>query len=255
MSNERRAASASRHWSVQFGPDSVTDQKRKVWTQPPCAIHVVTAENRGLYEKELEASFRLRHHVYVTERGWQEFRSPDQRETDRYDNADAIYLLAIEDGSQRLVGGARLVPTIKGPVLPELASLSTGYVMPRCPHTFHLSRLIVVSDRREHSRLNIVLATILCALQEYCLAEDIEQLTMLIRLSLLPLFFELGWNLQPLGIPEVLWGASCTVVTADVTEYALRLTREARGITGSVLVKRGITVPAILMPPVPTRLC
>ncbi|MCL4768398.1 MAG: GNAT family N-acetyltransferase [Hyphomicrobiaceae bacterium] len=222
---------------------------------PPCSIHVVTSENRALYERELEASFRLRHQVYVTERHWDEFRSPDHREMDQYDNAGAIYLLAIEDGSRRLVGGARLVSTVNAPVLGEFKSLAGGYPLPRSPFVFHLSRTIVVADRRENSSLNMVAATILCGIQEYCLAEDIEQLTLLSRMSVLPLFLELGWNPQPLAIPEVLWAASCVVATLDVSETALQRTREVRDIAGSVLVRRGITLPATPPRPVSDRLC
>ena len=219
--------------------------------QPRCVVHVVTAENRHLYQEELEASFRLRHHVYVTERRWSPFRRPDQRQVDQYDTPSAIYLLAIEEESCRLVGGTRLVPTMAAPVLGELDRTE----LPRSPNIFHLSRNIVVADRREGSSFNTVAATIMCGIQEYCLAEDIEQLTVRSRMSLLPTYLELGWNPQPLAMPEVLWGTSCVLAVLDVSELALSRSLAARNITGSVLVRRGITLPAIQQVPGSGWLC
>ena len=225
-----------------------------VLQHPPCDIHVVTVENRNLYEEELEASFRLRHQIYVSERRWEIFRRPDAREIDQYDNAKAINLLAIEQRTRRVVGGARLVPTVHEPPLGEF-KLAGRYELPRSPYVFHVSRIIAAADRRENSSLNIVIAKSLCAIQEYCLEEDIEQLTLLVRMSLLPVLMELGWNPQPIDLPDMICGASCLPGTVDISEVALRRTREARGITRSVLVRRGITLPAISGVRVPERLC
>ena len=60
---------------------------------------------------------------------------------------------------------------------------------------------------------------------------------------------QLGWNPQPLGLPLPLWNTSCVVVTLDVSEVALERTRALRGIKGSVLVRRGITRPAVSLKP------
>lgn len=256
IGKQRHTASYWRYGVKHATPiSSSTGGSRAVWLHPPCAVHVATAENRHLYASELEASFRLRHHVYVTERHWHQFRSDEQRELDQYDNDDAIYLLALEDGTRRLIGGARLVPTIKAPVLGEYSAIQGRHSLPRSPTIFHLSRSIVAPERRGSNYLNTVSATIMCGIQEYCLAEDIEQLTLLVRMSLLPIFMELGWNPQPLAIPEMLWGFSCVVAIVDISEVALRNTREARGITGSVLVRQGISLPAVPPGPISGRLC
>ena len=213
-------------------------------TQLDFLIHVVTAENRNLYERELDENFRLRHRVYAMEYGWESFRHPNGREIDRYDSSETIYLLALEEGTARLLGGARLVPTIKGPPLSGLKGLTT-FSVPRSPFIYHLSRIVVVPERREYPGLNLVASTLLCAAQEYCLSEDIEQLTLLIRTSLLPQYLALGWNPQPLCLPAMLWGASLIPIMVEVSAAALEATRKKRSIAGSVLVRRGITLPAI----------
>jgi hypothetical protein len=68
-------------------------------------IHVVTGDNGHLYGDELQQYFRLRHDIFVEERGWKDLHRPDGLEIDRYDNEHAVYLLAID--RERVVGGQR----------------------------------------------------------------------------------------------------------------------------------------------------
>ena len=45
-------------------------------------VHVITRDNRRLYTDQLEAFFRLRHDIFVGERGWRGLRRADGRELD-----------------------------------------------------------------------------------------------------------------------------------------------------------------------------
>jgi N-acyl-L-homoserine lactone synthetase len=65
-------------------------------------IHVISADNRHVYEDVLDQHFRLRHEIFVEERKWEVLRRPDGREIDAYDNEDAIYLLALD--GRRVLG-------------------------------------------------------------------------------------------------------------------------------------------------------
>lgn len=225
------------------------------WTVPRLAVHLVTAENRQLYWDSLEASFRLRHQVYVTERGWETFRSVDGREVDAHDTHDAIYLLAIEDHDGRVVGSTRLLPTAKGVPLGEFPGLSGAYEFPRSPSAYHFSRFVVAADRRDGQPINTVAAVLRAGLQEFCLSENIDQLTILLPVSLLPVYLELGWNPQPLGLPRTWGGVSCVAATLDVSEVALNQTRQHCGLTGPLLVRREITRPVIAPTPILKHLC
>ena len=71
-------------------------------------IHVITSDNRHLYEPELLAHFRLRHEIYVVERNWTNLASPDGLERDQFDNNDATYILASENG--QIIGVRALCP-------------------------------------------------------------------------------------------------------------------------------------------------
>ncbi|MEC5293601.1 acyl-homoserine-lactone synthase [Aurantimonas sp. C2-3-R2] len=90
-------------------------------------IHIVDSSNRGAYRDELEQHFRLRHDIYVGERGWHNLARPDGREVDAFDTEDAVYLLGILPG-KGVVAGSRLVPSVKphlmSDVFPQLAPQS-----------------------------------------------------------------------------------------------------------------------------------
>ena len=48
-------------------------------------FNIVTAENIGAYQCEMEQAYRLRHNVFVDEMGWEDLRKPDGREIDQFD--------------------------------------------------------------------------------------------------------------------------------------------------------------------------
>jgi acyl-homoserine lactone synthase len=87
-------------------------------------VHIVDRSNRNAYRDELEQHFRLRHEIYVGERGWHDLARRDGREVDAFDNDDAVYLLGILP-DKGVVAGSRLVPSLKphlmSEVFPQLA--------------------------------------------------------------------------------------------------------------------------------------
>jgi len=52
-------------------------------------VHVVDAANSVAYREQLDQYFKLRHHIYVGERGWRTLKRPDGREMDAFDTPDA----------------------------------------------------------------------------------------------------------------------------------------------------------------------
>jgi acyl-homoserine lactone synthase len=85
-------------------------------------IHVVSKENASQYADELQAYYRLRHLIYVEERGWRDLRRDDGLERDQFDNDNAVHLLAIKN--HEVVGGSRMIrmsqPTLLSEVFPRL---------------------------------------------------------------------------------------------------------------------------------------
>jgi len=197
-------------------------------------IHVISAANRFLYEDVIERHFRLRHEIFVGERGWKTLARPDGREVDAYDNIDTVYALAME--GDRIVGGHRLYPTTRttmvAEVFPRLASVRG---VPSDPMIWEWSRFFVVKDRRD-GKLNLEL---LAAVQELCLAEGITHVSAVMETWWLPRFQEAGFVVHPLGLPALIENQWTMAALIEISADTLAHIKSLGQITGSVLLRRG----------------
>jgi acyl-homoserine lactone synthase len=208
-------------------------------------LHIVTSENRHLYQDELEQSFRLRYRVFVQERKWKNLRRPDEREVDQFDNDEAIYLLALEGKDRQVIGGCRLLPTTGPYLLPDVfPELSEGLI-PRAANIFEWGRLYVSPSRREGLASNKTSCLIMAGVMEYCLAEGIDQLVAISEAYWIPRFLELRLNPRPLGLPRQIERTSTLCYTLEPSEIALEKLRLVHGFAHSVLVRTGIEQPAV----------
>ena len=73
-------------------------------------IHIVTAENRHLYGRQLWAMFEGRRLAFVERCGWNDLMVFDGAELDDSDDERAVYLLAL-DADEDLLGAVRARPT------------------------------------------------------------------------------------------------------------------------------------------------
>lgn len=98
-------------------------------------------------EPILEQAFRLRHRVFVEEKGWHDLARPDGREIDDFDHAEAVHLCVTR--GTRLVAYARLLPTTRPHLLSDVLSmLCTGREVPRGIDTMEWTRHCVAADHR-----------------------------------------------------------------------------------------------------------
>jgi acyl-homoserine lactone synthase len=102
-------------------------------------VHVVRDDNRRLYRGEMEQCFRGRYEVCVRERGWTELERPDGRDTDQFDTADAVHLLAID--GRRVIGGIRLNPTTGPTLLSEVFPFLSSGPLIRSADVYDKTRL------------------------------------------------------------------------------------------------------------------
>jgi len=158
---------------------------------------------------------------------------PDGRECDQFDNDDAIYLLAIE--GQKVVGGSRLIPTLKPHLLDEVFPHLAQKGVPRAHNIYEWTRVHVIKERREGRNRGVALGSLFCGVLEYCLAHDVVALTALVEMWWLPHFHEMGWTLDPLGLPELINGEWSIAISLSIDRRTLETTREMFGIREPVL--------------------
>jgi acyl-homoserine lactone synthase len=199
-------------------------------------IHIITRTNRHLYDRELVAHFRLRHQIYVEERKWTNLARPDELEHDQFDNEHACYVLAIE--GDRVVGGSRLIPSTEPHLLSEVfPHLVAVRGLPRAPNIYEWTRMFVVKERREGRNMGRTAGTVICGVLEYCLETGIVNLTALIEMWWLPRFQDMGWQLTPLGLPELISGEWSVAVKMTVDEQTLQSTRAYHDLMQPVVLK------------------
>lgn len=202
-------------------------------------VHAVRADNRHLYERELDQHHRIRRDVYIGEHGWRALVDVDGREIDAFDTPEAVYLLGIEPGVG-VVSGTRLLPswrpTLLSAVFPQLAAVRG---MPEGAHVYEWTRFFVEKSRREEHRLARAGGAVLCAMLEYCLDEDIHTLRAVGEAWWLPRVMGLGWRPQPLGLTIEHDGMTLAGFRFEATRAALARTRQVYDIHASCLVVRG----------------
>jgi acyl-homoserine lactone synthase len=201
-------------------------------------IHIVDRSNRGAYRDQLEQHFRLRHEIYVGERGWFDLARSDGREMDAFDNEDAVYLLGIIPG-RGVVAGSRLIPTLKphlmSEVFPELALDG----VPRVNDIFEWTRIFVVPALRQPGTPCLAAGIVYCGIIEFCLRRSISQLSIVCETYWVGRLAKLGWNPQPLGPAMEHRGETIIGLIVDMGEAALETTRQAYAISRSVLWAQG----------------
>lgn len=183
-------------------------------------IHVVDRSNAAAYADLLDQYFRVRHDIFVVERGWSTLARADGRERDQFDTEDATYVLAIEDG--KIVAGSRLVPcdrpTLLGEVYPWMVQRGAP---PSDAATIEWTRVFVVKDRREGRFGGRLTGEITCALVAHALDQGAEALCGVVDAWWLPFFVEQGFVVKPLGLPETLDGKEAIAIHLPITSRTL----------------------------------
>lgn len=197
-------------------------------------IHIVDRSNRSTYRDELEQHFRLRHEIYVGERGWHDLARPDGREVDAFDTDDAVYLLGILPG-RGVVAGSRLVPSLKPHLMSDVFPRLAPAGVPRAGDIFEWTRIFVVPALRQPGRPCLAAGIVYCGIIEFCLQRGVSRLTIVCETYWHNRLARLGWNPRPLGPHIEHHGDTIVGLLVDMTEAALERTRETYGIGHSVL--------------------
>lgn len=197
-------------------------------------LHLINRENRSRYVDLLESHYRLRHRVYVYERGWKALDRPDGREIDQFDNDDATYLIWAR--GTEVLGAARFVPTDKphlmSDIFPHTATLAP---VPRRSSVWEITRFFSVRDPAGAVSRNTVIGDILCAMFEMGLHHDLEAISVVCDTFFLPRFLEQNIKAVPLGLPTPYPEGVCIACMLPVDHEQLSAARSARGVTNAVL--------------------
>jgi N-acyl-L-homoserine lactone synthetase len=187
-------------------------------------VDVITANNRHRYTALLEQMHRDRKKVFVDRFKWDIPVVDGQFEIDQFDNADAIYLMALDPRRQRHLGSVRLLPSTGSHLLADIFPHLCEKGVPAAPDVWEITRLLTtpakdVDPRPTHMQ-------IIMALCEFGLLYGIRQYTCVVHMHLLSALLALGWECEPLGEPQLIAGDMCGALAINITPATLQLFRD-----------------------------
>jgi acyl-homoserine lactone synthase len=198
-------------------------------------LHAVDRTNQSFYEKHLDRYFRLRHDIYVGERGWRDLARTDGLERDAFDTVDAIYLIGISPEGD-VVAGSRLVPSWKPHLLESVFPALASHNVPIAADIFEWTRVFVVPALRSKGGSSPAAGRLYCGIAEFCLRRGIRKLSVVTEPHWFERFEQLGWRPKLLGNPVAGPDGPIIGVLLDMTEEALARIRAIYRVTGAVLL-------------------
>lgn len=198
-------------------------------------IHIVTPANANRYADAMEQAWRLRHAIFVGEKGWSELARPDGREIDQFDTPHAVHFLAMEDDT--VVGYSRLLPTTRPHLLSDVLPQLCEGERPVGPQIWEWTRQGVARSHRAKGRVvNPVSIALLTGIVEWGLAHGVHSLLLQMPTLYMIHVIQLHFRPQPLGLPVQIAGEEIMAATARFDARTLAKLRAVRGDSRSLLV-------------------
>jgi len=189
-------------------------------------IHMVGGGNRALYASQLAEMYRLRKVHFVDERGWRALQVQDDEERDAYDDARALYFLAL-DRFGRIEVSMRARPTDDRSMLADIFPhlVAPGGEPVNAPGVWEISRIFATRTARGRRgllrRAELFLATV-----EAACAAGVRRLVGMTDTYLLPQTLSAGWRVRILGLPAAYPEGEAIAVEVDSSPEGLLAMQE-----------------------------
>lgn len=176
----------------------------------------------------MEQAFRLRHEIFVQEKGWEDIRKADERETDQFDTNDALHMLLYEE--KQLIGYQRMLPTTSPYLLSEIYPHLCEYDLPKDENIWEWTRFAVSKEHRKGGRkLSPASNALLSGIVEWGLEKGVHSIVIEMNPIWLLRLVQLHFRVTPLGITHKISNEETLAVIASFDERTLARLREMRG--------------------------
>lgn len=181
---------------------------------------IATGDSGQLSVQVMSLMHEFRHSVFVKRLGWS-LPLPEGVERDEYDTSEAKYLVS-RDSSERVTACARLLPTTKAYMLPELFPQLLGdCATPRDSGIWELSRFATtVRKTREGRVLGLSKPTLefLGAVFEFARRHGVSRLILVTSIGIERLMLRAGLLVHRVAPPAMVNGNPCVSVFIDVPD-------------------------------------
>ena len=147
------------------------------------------------------AMWQDRRRVLIDRLGWA-LQSPDGlHELDQYDGDETLYLIAWQPETRRHLGSVRLLPSTGPHLLRDIFPHLCATGVPTGADVWEITRLVTAPGLNRAEALQ-VRRQLAIALFEHALGAGITRYTMVTHLPWLPSLLSIGWDAEPLGMPQ-----------------------------------------------------
>jgi N-acyl-L-homoserine lactone synthetase len=194
-------------------------------------IQLIEAADRPAFESQLAEMYRERKRVFVDRLGWEVPVVAGEFEIDQFDTDRAVYVLALDaDGAQ--LGSARLLPSTGPTLLSEIFPHLCERGVPRGDDIWEITRMCTAPGV---ANAKLVRQKLMVGMVEFALLNGIRRFTLVSHLPYLSALLAIGWDCEPLGLPQEHAGQMVGALVVNVTPDTLSLLRMRANLRGPVL--------------------
>ena len=184
----------------------------------------------------MDRAYRLRHAIFVEEKGWEDLRHPDDRERDRFDDEHAIHQICLH--GDEIVGYQRLLPTTRPHLLSDVLGDLCRRKAPRGAHIFEWTRFCVAPGYREmRPRGTGPFLELSQGVVEWGMANRVDTVTVAIDWRLMVIAMQLRFFVRPLGFPKRIGRDEVVALRMSFNSETLAAIHQARGTAEPVLAR------------------
>jgi N-acyl-L-homoserine lactone synthetase len=198
-------------------------------------IDMVLPENRFDFAHSLLEMHHDRKRVFVDRLGWGLPSRQSWLEVDEFDSEFAVYLIARAPDTGRHEGSLRLLPSTKPHMLASVFPSLCANGVPVSDHCWEISRLVAPPGETRGAALVRVYRLLALAVVEFALLNGIQHYSLVTEAHRVPALLSVGWDVHPLGLPEVCMGQQLQALQVVIDDDTLSKMRHRLGIEESVL--------------------
>src|SRR5437879_9905975 len=194
-------------------------------------IQLIEAADRPAFESQLAQRYSERKRVFVDRLGWEVPVVAGEFEIDQFDTDRAVYVLALDPGGAQL-GSARLLPSTGPTLLSEVFPHLCERGVPTGDDIWEITRMCTAPGIAD---AKLVRQKLMVGMVEFALLNGIRRFTLVSHIPYLSALLAIGWDCEPLGLPQEHAGQMVGALVVNVTPDTLSLLRMRANLTGPVL--------------------
>lgn len=182
-------------------------------------FHIIDQSSRQDFAAELREARKLRHRVFVEERGWEALRRADGEEVDQFDTDQAVEMVVTAAGA--VVGYQRLLPTTSPYLLTDVFPQLCDGEPPRSPEVWEWTRFAVDAKHRVGPAATAISLELTIGLVRWGLASGVSSVVVEIEPVHLLRFVSSHFVVRPLGLPHRIEGEDVVAAVASFDRRTL----------------------------------